>query len=53
MMLTVLACTASPITWSGWSRQSTKLLSLIADPKTDEGKARMKTMVATDDGFGR
>ncbi|MDE7039546.1 MAG: ATP-dependent DNA helicase RecG [Limosilactobacillus sp.] len=24
---------------------------LIADPKTDEGKARMKTMVATDDGF--
>ena len=24
---------------------------LIADPKTDEGKARMKTMVATNDGF--
>ena len=31
------------------SRQSYCLL--IADPKTDEGKARMKTMVATDDGF--
>lgn len=24
---------------------------LLADPKTDEGKARMKTMVATNDGF--
>ncbi len=24
---------------------------LIADPKTDDGKARMKTMVATNDGF--
>lgn len=31
------------------SRQSYCLL--IADPKTDEGKARMKTMVATNDGF--
>lgn len=31
------------------SRQSYCLL--IADPKTDEGKARLKTMVATDDGF--
>lgn len=24
---------------------------LLADPKTDEGKARMKTMIETDDGF--
>lgn len=31
------------------SRQSYCLL--LADPKTDEGKARMKTMVETNDGF--